>query len=231
MGVYSPRPGGFGECDLWVTRRANKHEPWGKTVNLGPIVNTANDESTPSISSDGSMLYFSSMIRGAGWNYMDLWQVEILAVVDFNGDGIFDCADMCIMVDNWGTDDPLCDIGPMPWGDGIVDVQDLIVLAEHLIKGCRLVAHWALDETEGTVAHDSVGDNDCSLHGEPVWHPVGGKIGGALQFDGIDDVAELGKFDVVGGITLAAWIKADDFEIDDARIISKAKEWGGVHHQ
>jgi hypothetical protein len=28
----------------------------------------------------------------------------------------------------------LCDIGPMPWGDGIVDVQDLIVLAEHLFE-------------------------------------------------------------------------------------------------
>ena len=41
---------------------------------------------------------------------------------------------MCIMVDHWGTDDPLCDIGLMPWGDGIVDVQDLIVLAEHLFE-------------------------------------------------------------------------------------------------
>jgi hypothetical protein len=53
---------------------------------------------------------------------------------DFNGDGIVDAADMCIMIDNWGTDEPLCDIGPMPWGDGIVDVQDLIVLAEHLFE-------------------------------------------------------------------------------------------------
>jgi hypothetical protein len=28
----------------------------------------------------------------------------------------------------------LCDIGPTPLGDGIVDVQDLIVLAEHLFE-------------------------------------------------------------------------------------------------
>ncbi|HUU19025.1 MAG TPA: kelch repeat-containing protein [Sedimentisphaerales bacterium] len=55
-------------------------------------------------------------------------------IVDFNNDGIVDSADMCIMVDHWGTDEPLCDIGPMPWGDGIVDVQDLIVLAEHLFE-------------------------------------------------------------------------------------------------
>jgi len=31
----------------------------------------------------------------------------------------------------------LCDIGPMPWGDGVVDVQDLIVLAGHLFDQLR----------------------------------------------------------------------------------------------
>jgi hypothetical protein len=65
---------------------------------------------------------------------MDIWQVPIIPVVDLNADGIVDGTDLTIIVDNWGTDDPLCDIGPMPWGDGIVDVQDLIVLAEHLFE-------------------------------------------------------------------------------------------------
>ncbi len=55
-------------------------------------------------------------------------------IVDFNGDGIVDSADMHIMIDYWGTDESLCDIGPTPFGDGIVDVQDLIVLAEHLCE-------------------------------------------------------------------------------------------------
>ena len=226
----SLRSCGYGNEDIWMTRRATTDESWGEPVNLGPTINSSVWEGFPNVSADGSTLYFRYSQTGR-YQGGDIWQAPIIPIVDLNADGIVDAADMFIIVDYWGTDEPLCDIGPMPWGDGIVDVQDLIVLAEHLIKGCRLVAHWALDETEGTVAHDSVGDNDCSLHGEPVWHPVGGKIGGALQFDGIDDVAELGKFDVVGGITLAAWIKADDFEIDDARIISKAKEWGGVHHQ
>jgi hypothetical protein len=31
-----------------------------------------------------------------------------------NGDGIVDAADIYIMVDHWGEDYPLCDIGPMP---------------------------------------------------------------------------------------------------------------------
>ena len=73
-------------------------------------------------------------------------------------DGIVDATDMCIMVDHWGTDNSLCDIGPKPLGDGIVDVQDLIVLAEYLTKDVNdptLLAHWALDETEGMVVADS----------------------------------------------------------------------------
>jgi hypothetical protein len=53
---------------------------------------------------------------------------------DFNGDGIVDSDDMCIMVDHWGEDYPPCDIAPPPFGDGIVDVEDLKVLAEHLFE-------------------------------------------------------------------------------------------------
>jgi hypothetical protein len=59
---------------------------------------------------------------------------DLRSIVQYNGDGIVDAADMCIIVDNWGTDNKLCDIGPMPWGDGIVDVEDLIILAEHLFE-------------------------------------------------------------------------------------------------
>jgi inhibitor of cysteine peptidase len=53
---------------------------------------------------------------------------------DFNWDGIVDCADMCIMVDYWGMDEPLYDIAPPPFGDGVVDVNDLILLSEHLFE-------------------------------------------------------------------------------------------------
>jgi hypothetical protein len=46
-------------------------------------------------------------------------------VVDFNGDGVVDIEDLVILIESWGTDDPLCDIAPPPDGDGIVDVLDL----------------------------------------------------------------------------------------------------------
>jgi uncharacterized protein (TIGR02246 family) len=55
-------------------------------------------------------------------------------VVDFNGDGKVDNADISIMAGYWNTGDPVCDIGPTPLGDGIVDAQDLLVLTEYLTK-------------------------------------------------------------------------------------------------
>ncbi len=128
-----PRPGGLGETDIWLIRRASKDDDWTSPVNPGPPVNTEYAEDAPMISADGTMLYFNSD-RPGGFGEMDLWQAPIIPIVDLNSDGIVDSADMRIMVDNWGTDEPLCDIGPMPWGDGIVDVQDLIVLAEHLFE-------------------------------------------------------------------------------------------------
>lgn len=129
----SGRSGGYGSDDIWLTRRQTTDESWGESVNLGPEVNSSSGEGTPFISADGSTLYFGSN-RSGGSGGVDIWQVSIEPVVDLNSDGIVDSADICIIVDNWGTDDPLCDIGPMPWGDGIVDVQDLIVLAEHLFE-------------------------------------------------------------------------------------------------
>jgi hypothetical protein len=138
------RSGGYGQTDIWVTSRATTDDPWGEPVNLGSTVNSSAWEEYPNVSADGSTLHFrySQSGRRSGG---DIWQAPIIPIVDFNGDEIVDAADMSIMVDYWGTDEPLCDIGPMPWGDGIVDVEDLIVLAEHLFEEIlppELVAYW-----------------------------------------------------------------------------------------
>jgi len=185
---FGPRPGGQGNADIWMTMRATVSDPWGEPVNLGPAINSPAIDGHPDISTDGSTVYFTSdRPRTAGFS--PLWQVSITPVVDFNGDGKVDGSEVCAMADRWGTDDMVCDIGPMPWGDGTVDVQDLIVLAEHIGKPVddpTLIAHWALDETEGIVAYDSVGDNDGTVMGIPVWQPDDGWVNGALEFDGDD---------------------------------------------
>ena len=127
---YSERSGGLGDRDIWVASRPSPNDDWGAPVNLGPNVNTPSYEIAPCISADGRTLYFQSG-QNRGYTNQDIWQVSVDPVVDLNGDGIVDAADIHVMADYWGTDEPLCDIGPMPWGDGIVDRQDLIVLAEH----------------------------------------------------------------------------------------------------
>lgn len=55
----SNRPGGLGELDLYVSERDGKGD-WGKAVNLGPTINTPENEDSPFIHSDGVTLYFSS---------------------------------------------------------------------------------------------------------------------------------------------------------------------------
>jgi len=258
-----PRPGGYGNADIWVAKRATTDDPWGEPVNLGEAINSSYYDSCPCLSSDGLVLffhgwrpggpgpediwvstrpstsdvwgsavplpvpvnsplidgcagisadgftfYFASM-RGGGSGSVDTWQATIIPIVDLNGDRVVNSADMCIIVDHWGEYYPLCDIGPTPLGDGIVDVQDLIVLAEHLFEDYRLIAHWKLDETEGSIAYDSVDVNDGICHGEPLWQPTGGKVGGALLFDGLDDYisTDFVLNPVDGAFSVFAWIK------------------------
>ena len=107
----SARPGGYGGAwgDLWVTTRATANEPWGEPVNLGPTVNSSADEIDSDISPDGLMLFFGSA-RPGGAGSKDLWQAPIIPVVDFDGDGIVDINDLVILIDNWGLNEPLCDI-------------------------------------------------------------------------------------------------------------------------
>jgi Tol biopolymer transport system component/tetratricopeptide (TPR) repeat protein len=68
----SPRPGGQGGYDLWVLGRATLADNWGLPKNLGPLVNSANDEGFVSISADGLTLCFNSD-RPGGQGGEDLW--------------------------------------------------------------------------------------------------------------------------------------------------------------
>ena len=55
----SDRPGGFGGRDIYVMERKNNGK-WTRPKNLGPGINTPNDEDSPFISVDNRTLYYSS---------------------------------------------------------------------------------------------------------------------------------------------------------------------------
>ena len=147
---------------------------------------------------------------------VDVELIPEQASPDFNGDGIVDLQDLLILIEYWGQDELTVDIAPLPDGDGIVDEQDLALLMEYwqeeipdLELIAHWIAHWKLDETEGTLAQDSAGDGNGTLIGGPAWQPTGGMVAGALQFDGIDDYVTtpfvLDPAD--GAFSVFAWIK------------------------
>ena len=58
----SNRPGGFGGLDIYKATKDNKGD-WSNVKNLGPKINTDQDEDGPFLDYDGLTLYFSSMGR------------------------------------------------------------------------------------------------------------------------------------------------------------------------
>ena len=67
----SDRPGGYGESNIWVTKRQTRNDPWQEPVNLGPTINSGT-EGTPNISTDGLVLLFASG-RSGGYGKGDIW--------------------------------------------------------------------------------------------------------------------------------------------------------------
>jgi OOP family OmpA-OmpF porin len=62
----SNRSGTLGFQDIWVAAREDPNGPWSEPVNLGTAVNTAGaSETRPSLSWDGSTLYFGRAPGGA----------------------------------------------------------------------------------------------------------------------------------------------------------------------
>lgn len=59
MYFSSDKPGGFGGKDIYVCKKTSDGK-WGKELNLGPAINTRNDEDAPFIYPNGSTLYFRS---------------------------------------------------------------------------------------------------------------------------------------------------------------------------
>jgi eukaryotic-like serine/threonine-protein kinase len=142
----SSRPGGPGNWNLYMAWRATRKDPWGPATSLGTVVNSTPWQVGAKISPDGSALYFHSP-RSGGFSSCDMWQAPITPIMDFNGDGKVDATDTALLLANWGKNQPLCDIGPYPWGDGIVDSEDLKVLMK-TVDGTDLTTNPLAGVTE-----------------------------------------------------------------------------------
>jgi hypothetical protein len=78
---HSVRPDGLGGADLYVARRHNKRDDfgWGLPVNLGPLVNSASNDTQPVLFDDKTagviMMYFTSN-RPGGLGNTDIYASE-----------------------------------------------------------------------------------------------------------------------------------------------------------
>lgn len=90
-----------------------------------------------------------------------------------------------------------------------------------------MVAWWPLDEPVGPIAYDIIGGKHGTHMNGPVCLP-GGKVSGALSFDGIDDYVEGWDGDGslefgMGEGTIDAWIRTTD--TDYAMIFARGSHW------
>src|SRR5207245_5255159 len=72
----SDRPGGLGNTDIWVARRASIDGPWETPIHLGAPVNTASADGGPVLSPDGHLLFIHSSRPGGSAETTSGWPIE-----------------------------------------------------------------------------------------------------------------------------------------------------------
>jgi hypothetical protein len=124
--------------------------------------------------------------------------------------------------------------------DGVVDFLDLEILASNwaennlvlLEEPGREIARWAFDEGRGTIAHDSVGNNDATIEAGTAWVNDRDR-GWCLGFDGSNDYASVPSTSNLNPstMTVSAWIKAETWTPESWRgcIVSK-DDWERGRH-
>ena len=123
-------------------------------------------------------------------------------------------------------------IGVENAGSGVVYIDEMRLYAKpgELVVPTQpgaegLVAHLSFDENSGTTATDSSGNNNYgNVVGDAQW--VAGKVGGALAFDGVDDMVVLNQssglpiYNNGTAYSVAMWVKGGPQ--NDMRIFSES---------
>lgn len=64
----SNRDGGYGGLDIYKSKKGTNGD-WGAAVNLGPVINTPDNDDTPFLGNEGYSLFFSSQNHGTMGDY------------------------------------------------------------------------------------------------------------------------------------------------------------------
>jgi len=69
---------------------------------------------------------------------IELWKVPMIRDVDFSGDGKVNFKDFSIFAQYLSQDESSVDISPQPFGDGVVDFNDVGVFVKHWLTGTKI---------------------------------------------------------------------------------------------
>jgi regulation of enolase protein 1 (concanavalin A-like superfamily) len=97
------------------------------------------------------------------------------------------------------------------WQKAVSMMAAVLILSTARIITAGELGHWAFDEGSGTTVRDSSAKgNHGTLVNGPLW--VDGKLGKALQFDGVDDYVQVphnaSLIPTTGKATVSVWINA-----------------------
>ncbi len=93
-------------------------------------------------------------------------------------------------------------------------VSVVLILGLSGSTSAELIGHWKLDEGSGTIAADSVGNNDGTLIGDIAW--VEGILDAALSFDGDGDYVDCGNdpiFNPSDSFSITFWAYINDWGV------------------
>ena len=65
--------GSFGGEDIYVSQRETRDDEWGPAMNLGPTINSTDNEQVPAFSRDGHLLFFASNRLEGSLGGVDIW--------------------------------------------------------------------------------------------------------------------------------------------------------------
>ena len=142
----SNRRGGEGGFDLWMSCRSGIGMDFGPPVNLGPVINSAEDDFGASVSADwpatGSKIFYGSRRPGPHGTSADIWEATwvqdvVFRRADTNDDGNVDLSD-AVHTLNWlflGGKEPGCVAAANANGDGGIDLSDPVWVLSHLFLG------------------------------------------------------------------------------------------------